>query len=323
MKVLVTGGRGLIASLFARRLISDGHDVVIIDDGREPRHQFNSIEGPVYYDQRLEHMNAHVLTDVVGSCDQVLHAAASTGIPYSAEHPLDDWQRNVDGTIALLEALRRKPRPTVVLSSVKPYGLGRLLDTPEGVDESFPLEPDEGYAASKAAQSHVCRAYAVSYGIPLVTFRCSNLFGNAAPHGARHGWASWFAIRAALGWPIEIQGSGLQRRDLLFASDVGEAVLLAWEKIESVTGQIFNLGGGPANLVSVAGAYDILRQFGSKSRAVPGPGRRFEDDLFVTNTAAVRKALGWAPAVSHAVGLRIIYDWAREHREALERVYEP
>ena len=123
MRYLVTGGRGVIASLFARRLVREGHQVTIVDDGDDPRHLANSFEGPSYHAERLERMSLDRLTGLVASSDRVFHAAASTGIPYSAEQPLDDWRRNVDGTLALLEALRREPRPTVVLSSVKPYDL--------------------------------------------------------------------------------------------------------------------------------------------------------------------------------------------------------
>jgi len=319
MRILVTGGRGVIASLFAKRLHAEGHHVTIIDDGNDSRHYFNSFPGPIYYDLRLERFTPHVLADIVSNCDRVFHAAASTGIPYSAEEPLDDWQRNVDGTIALLEALRKTPKPTVVLSSVKPYGLGGIDS--HGVDERFPLEPDEVYAASKASQSMACMAYARSFDIPLVTYRCSNLFGNAAPHGARHGWLTWFCIRAALGWPIEIQGDGSQRRDMLFASDVAEAALLGWENIEKLSGKVFNLGGGPANVISVAGAYDILRQFGSKSPSRQGPGRKHEDQLFVTDTTALRNAIGWLPRVSTPIGMRVIYDWARENSARLAQIY--
>ena len=336
MNYLLTGGRGLVASLFAKRLHAEGHHVTIIDDGNDSRHYFNSFPGPIYYDLRLERFTPRVLADIVSNCDRVFHAAASTGIPYSAEEPLDDWQRNVDGTIALLEALRKTPKPTVVLSSVKPYGLERLgeggkdlgadswppwADAPIGVNEDFPLEPDEPYAASKAAQSMICMAYARSYGIPLVTYRCSNLFGNAAPHGARHGWLTAFCIRAALGWPIEIQGDGSQRRDMLFASDVAEAALLGWEHIEKLSGKVFNLGGGPANVISVAGAYDILRQFGSKSPSRQGPGRKHEDQLFVTNTFALLVETGWQPKVSTPIGMRVIYDWARENAARLAQIY--
>ncbi|HEY3499506.1 MAG TPA: NAD-dependent epimerase/dehydratase family protein [Polyangiaceae bacterium] len=322
MKYTITGGKGVVASLFARRLISEGHSVTIIDDGSDPRHEANSFDGPTYLHQRLEQMPTRVLADVLADSDRVFHAAASTGIPYSATNPLDDWRRNVDGTLALLEALRVEPRPMVVLSSVKPYELGDYLSNLcLFVGESFPLRADEPYAASKAAQSLICQAYARSFDLPILVFRCSNLYGPACPHGARHGWMTNFAIRAALNWPIEIQGDGHQSRDMLHASDVATAALAAYE--HQPWGEILNLGGGGSNVISVLGAYSTLLELGSKSEATTGPTRKNDDPRFETDTREARSQLGgWSPEVNVKTGLREVYNWACANREMLARVYE-
>lgn len=334
MNYLITGGLGVIGSLCAARLTEQGHHVTIIDDGDDARHSFNEAtlnpDKTVCYAQRLEDFAPDVLADLVADRDRVLHCAASTGIPYSAEQPLDDWRRNVDGTIALLEALRRSPRPTVALSSVKPYGLGNLaaLERPTryelsglGVSEAFPLEPDEPYAASKAAQSHICRAYAKSFGLPLVVFRCSNLYGPAACHGPRHGWLTWFCIQAALGLPIEVQGRGNQTRDMLFWSDVLAAAESAWNAMQMVRGSVWNLGGGRHNTASPLEAVAALRSLGALIETTSGPGRQHEDVLFVTDTSAVEQALGWKPHVNVDDGIAQIYEWAKKHAKALGKVY--
>jgi len=335
LKYLITGGLGVIGSLCARRLLEQGHTVTIIDDGKDQRHWFNEqqLGGDVIcYEQRLEEFAPDVLADLVGENDRVLHAAASTGIPYSATNPLDDWRRNVDGTIALLEALRKNPRPTVALSSVKPYGLGRLscieratsyMLSGGGVDESYPLEPDEPYAASKAAQSLVCRAYAESYGLPLVVFRCSNLYGPAACHGPRHGWLTWFCILAALGLPIEIQGKGNQTRDMLFWSDVLDAADRAWVGLgtDCEYGAIFNLGGGRSNTTSPLQAVATLRSLGATIVTTGGEGRAHEDRMFVTETNAIGAALGWLPHVNVEDGIARVYEWACANRKKLAAVY--
>jgi CDP-paratose 2-epimerase len=344
MKYLITGGLGVIGSLCARRLMADGHPVTLIDDGKDPRHDFNADQLNtaefICYSQRLEDFAPDVLASIVGSHDRVLHAAASTGIPYSGQEPRDDWARNVDGTIALLEALRKHPRPTVALSSVKPYGLDRLrfMERPahhelsgSGVDETFPLLPEEPYGASKASQSLVCHAYAKSYGLPLVVFRCSNLYGPAACHGPRHGWLTWFCIQAALGLPIEVQGKGNQTRDMLFWSDVLSAADAAWGRLnagEIATftdspgrGSIWNLGGGRHNTISPLGAVATLRSLGATVETRYGPGRAHEDVLFVTETSAVERALGWKPAVRVEEGVAQIYEWACANREELAGVY--
>lgn len=329
MKYLVTGGRGVIGSLIAKSRKSAGDEVLVIDDGTTKRHEFNDDNLTEFWklgDPRCGNWRE------ADKFDRILHAAASTGIPYSGMAPLDDWSRNVDGTIDILEAVRLSPRPTVVLSSVKPYKLSglhaleridRFALSGEGVSEAFPLEPDEPYAASKAAQSLICQAYARSYGLPVLVFRCSNLYGPAAPHGPRHGWATWITIQAALGWPVEIQGTGRQTRDLLFASDVERAALLAFNLLEGGfgNGEIYNLGGGSGNTISVLQLVELLKSFGAKFEVTSGPGRKHEDELFVTDTRAFERATGWKPIVGVEAGVRMIYEWARENRDALAGVY--
>lgn len=322
MRYLVTGGRGVIGSLFARRLVAEGHSVAIIDDGTDRRHDANTFEGPSYHAERLERMSLDRLTALVASSDRVFHAAASTGIPYSAEQPLDDWRRNVDGTLALLEALRREPRPTVVLSSVKPYNLDigdGLTVGGYGVNEEFGLLPDEPYAASKAAQSLICQAYARSYGLPITIFRCSNLCGPAAPHGARHGFFTWLCIQAALGMPIEIQGTGEQRRDILHAYDVADAALAAYRY--TLCGEIFNLGGGHPNVISVLGLVAMLRSLGADITTTYADGRKHEDQLFVTDHSKASSLLAWSPKIPVDTAAGAIYEWACNNREMLRRVY--
>ena len=328
MKYLITGGLGVIGSLCVRKLSADGHEVTIVDDGSDRRHMFNAPDVDLIFQSRLEETEGSILAELVEQNDRVLHAAASTGIPYSAQEPLDDWRRNVDGTIALLEALRKHPKPTVVLSSVKPYGLDalRFMERPTryelsggGVSEAYPLLPDEPYAASKAAQSMIAAAYARTYDLPITVFRCSNLYGPAACHGARHGWLTWFCIQAALGRPIEIQGAGNQTRDMLFWSDVLDACDRAW--MRGGSGLILNLGGGRHNTLSPLEAVATLRSLGATVETVSAPGRVNEDVLFVTDTTAASVRLGWMPAVEVTDGVGQVYEWACEKKDRLGKVY--
>lgn len=325
----VTGHRGVVGSWFAKARWEAGDSVCGIDDGNDRRHHFNAPNIP---EHGLRLGAPHSSRPLLDS-DRILHAAASTGIPYSGTAPLDDWSRNVDGTIGVLEAVRANPKPLVVLSSVKPYSLTGLASMERGdhyslsgygVDERAQLVPDEIYASSKAAQSLVAQAYARTYDLPIVVFRCSNLCGPAAPHGPRHGWVTWLCIQAALGWPIEIQGTGKQTRDILFASDVHDAAMLAFAALESGDvnqGRIFNLGGGSSNLISVLQLVEMLRGMGAKFDTKQAPGRKHEDMLFCTDTSAIQRELGWERKVPVRECVARIYEWARENRDALAEVF--
>lgn len=336
MNIFVTGGLGVIGSFFCRRALELGHGVTVLDACEEPRNewlagQLESLGARI----RRERMETADLSEVLDH-NLVLHAAAFTGIPSSADRPDDDWVSNVDATRHLLNALRGSASPpvTVVLSSVKPYKIDHVPVVSEtvgsaerwawrpdvAVDENWPLDPDEPYAASKMAQSAICLAYARTYGLPLTVFRCSNLYGPGPCHGPRHGWLTWFCISAAIGRPIVVQGDGMQSRDMLHAADVADAVVAAYAHIDKVSGKLFNLGGGSPNVISVGEAAAALQAFGAKVES--GPGRRFEDRVFVTDHSRFTHLTGWRPGVGVRDGLDSVYRWAVDNCESLSRLYE-
>ncbi len=366
MRILVTGGCGVIGSCFAENMLKAGHTVEIIDACEEKRNdwiggrllgKWSKSELTGLWKVRLEKTPSSIWLETF---DLVLHAAASTGIPHSAKDPDDDWVSNVDATKVLLDGLRRceNPPKTIVLSSVKPYDLSPLYaphgsthgsshtvverDTcyellsigsweEHGVDESFPLDPDEPYAASKAAQSALCIAYARTYSLPLTVFRCSNLYGPAPCHGPRHGWLTWFAISAALGRPLIIQGNGKQTRDMLHADDVTSAVLAAAENMGDCSGQLFNLGGGKINTVSVMEAAEWIKDYVEHGKVEihwdRQGGRRFEDKIFITNHSKFTELTGWNPQrvlldQDGDPALADIVDWAFQNADELRPLYE-
>lgn len=358
MRVLVTGGLGCIGSQIARSLFDEGHEVVIIDSAAEERNQWIANQLRLKYDPEIHfdclEYSANSLRDILPYCDAVIHAAASTGIPHSALHPDDDWASNVDATKVLLDALRKHPLPTVVLSSVKPYATSGFLDQDGdplcgqqssqmqwhgGLKETDQLAPDEPYAASKAAQSMLAMAWARSYDLPVVTLRCSNLYGPAPCHGPRHGWLTWFCIAGAMGRDIEVQGGGAQARDMLYGSDVASACWAAirnlqaervlstsWSEIDakmdkSITGKVFNIGGGYKNVTSVM-RMAIKVQGMTGCRIVEAPGRKHEDQLVFVDHSRFTEATGWRPLVNVEEGSDRVLRWAAENETELQKVYE-
>lgn len=262
MRYLVTGGLGVVGSLLSKQLAAQGHTVVVLDAAPEQRQEWTrkdllqttggavEVLPPI----RLEGMATGELSNLLRGCDRVIHAAAHTGIPHSAQVPDEDWRSNVDATKKLLDALLLlgdKAPPTVLMSSVKPY---RVHDIPvdekptryqwqegafwgrggvsgDGISEECLLEPDEPYAASKMAQSALGMSYARTYGLPVTVIRFSNLYGPALCAGPRHGWLTWFCISAAIGISIHPQGNGKQVRDMLYSTDINSALIAALDHI--------------------------------------------------------------------------------------------
>ena len=324
MRVLITGGLGVVGSQLARTI----KDVIIIDAAEEPRNRWLISQLPYakIYMHRLETFKE--LPNVLKNVDAIVHCAAHTGIPHSVDNPDDDWISNVDATRYLLECLRQSKRdiPTVVLSSIKPYRLNfkshrvgnrYAFNDIKGVNEDCPLEPDEPYAASKLAQSALAQAYAHSYGLPIVTIRFSNLYGPAPCHGPRHGWLTWFCISKALNQTVNVTGNGYQTRDVLYTHDVTNAIKLALRYIKRTKGQLYNVGGGIENTVSVNEAVKLL---GLKTVKVKA--RKNEDKIFVTDYSKFNKHTGWKPKVNVLQGIARVYDWAFWNKEKLRLLYE-
>jgi len=341
-RYLVTGGLGVIGSRFVEIIAKLGNQVTVIDSAEEPRNEW--VKG--YLMTQPEVRPALTISEVrvenidfqpiLESHDFIFHAAAHTGIPHSEQDPTDDWESNVNASREILEAMRRtkSKTPVVMLSSVKPYRLSDLPTIPQesrtvwadpntiGINEDRPLEPDEPYAASKMAQTALVMAYARSYNLPVTVLRCSNLYGDAPCHGPRHGWLTWFCICAALGWPIEIQGDGRQTRDMLFSDDVVKAGMLAFHHIDIVKGNVYNIGGGSFNTISVREAVLALREMCDELHVTTGPGRKNEDMLFVTDHTRFTKATNWEPEISVQQGMRRIMEWARRNERELQLVYQ-
>lgn len=324
MRVLISGGLGVIGSEIARAYLRDGHQVRIVDAAEEVRNLWvrrqilNDHPEVDIHITRLERCN---VSEILDGVDAVIHAAASTGIPHSALNPDDDWVSNVDATRAILDGLRAHPVPTVVLSSVKPYAVPADPTYWQGLNENDPLIPDEPYAASKAAQSMLAMAWARSYDLPVVTLRCSNLYGPAPCHGPRHGWLTWFAISAAIGRPIEVQGTGEQARDMLHASDVRSACQAALDNARRLAGQVFNIGGGAPNVVRIRDAAEQLREL-TGVEVVNGPGRQHEDMLVFADHRRFTEATQWRPLVPVRVGTLSVLHWAQANKDELRRIYE-
>ena len=338
MKALVTGGLGVVGSKYATMVAEMGHDVVILDAAEEPRNHWTAQQLMSRHPDRIriiiDRVERFNFTGLLKECDFILHAAAHTGIPHSEKDPSDDWVSNVDATRNILEYMRKVGAdvPTVMLSSVKPYKLDDITTFPkndrtswdiDGIDETCVLEPDEPYAASKMAQSALGMAYARTYDLPVTVLRCSNLYGDAPCHGPRHGWLTWFCISAALDWTIELQGTGRQTRDMLFSDDVTRAVLSCFQNARAVRGNVYNIGGGFHNSVSCRESIPMIESVvGRPVKTEPGPGRRNEDMIFITNHAKFTKATTWDPEVGVEEGIVRITNWALEHADDLKRLYE-
>jgi CDP-paratose 2-epimerase len=313
-------------------MVYSDNQITIIDSAEEQRNNFIKDKLPQNIEFRVEKLETADLSNI-SDYDLVLHAAAHTGIPHSIIEPDRDWVDNVDATKHLLNSLRtaKKAPNTIVLSSVKPYKTDNdciisgdryvWKNKRIGFNEETELQPDEPYAASKMAQSALCMAYARSYNLPITVFRCSNLYGPAPSHGPRHGWLTWFCLSAVCGRDIEIQGTGYQVRDMLFASDVGSAVLAANKNMTKLQGNVYNIGGGKKNSISIKEAALLIKEILPNTNIKYANGREHEDLIFITDYKRFNNITNWKPKVNVKDGIKSIINWAIENKEELKNTY--
>jgi CDP-paratose 2-epimerase len=335
--ILVTGGAGFIGSNVADRLASEGHRVRIYDALARPGVEQNldwlcqrhgDLIEPVIADIR----DADKLTAAVRGTDAAFHFAAQVAVTTSMVDPAADLAININGTFNLLEAARLSatPVPVIFASTNKVYGDlvqfgSQLTDQghyPEdaalaahGVSEAQPLDFHTPYGCSKGAADQYVLDYARSYDLPTAVLRMSCVYGERQMGTEDQGWVAHFLIRALEGKPITLYGDGHQVRDVLYVGDAVAAYLGAWRAIESIKGQVFNLGGGPDNAVSLHNLLDHISQtLGSRVAVETSDWRPGDQRWFVADTRAIDAALDLPTKLDWRTGVARLADWLAQQR---------
>jgi CDP-paratose 2-epimerase len=180
----------------------------------------------------------------------------------------------------------------------------RYADGRCGVDEAQPLDFHSPYGCSKGAADQYVRDYARIYSLPTVVFRLSCIYGTRQLGTEDQGWVAHFARAILAGEPITIYGDGHQVRDILWVDDLVRAMRAAMARIGSVAGQVFNLGGGVRNTVSVRGVIERLQEIAGTRAEVSFAGWRPGDQkVYVSDTARAEHALGWRAEMAWEEGL--------------------
>jgi CDP-paratose 2-epimerase len=335
--VLITGGAGFIGTNLADRLLREGRRVVIFDDlsRRGVDGNLRWLEGKHAGKLRAEIADIRDSVKVLEAVERasaVFHLAAQVAVTTSLDDPLTDFAVNAQGTLHLLEALRRRddPPPLVFTSTNKVYGAlddvalveGDTRYEPRdrelachGISEARPLEFHSPYGCSKGTADQYVLDYARTFDLPAVVFRMSCIYGPHQRGNEDQGWLAHFLLRALDRQPITIYGDGKQVRDALFVEDLVEAFLLALERIDDVRGEAFNMGGGAANTTSLVELIELIRGVHGEVPPVTLEAWRLADQrYYVSDTRKFQTATGWAPTVPVPSGVTRLYKWLLESR---------
>lgn len=335
--VLVTGGAGFIGCNIADRLAQEGHDVLILDALARPGVDANLAWLKERHPRRISSVVADIRDeDAVASAARqakaVFHMAAQVAVTTSLVDPREDFEVNVCGTLNLLDALRsRNARvPLIFASTNKVYGdladiALELVDDAylpvdaeihnHGIGETRPLDFHTPYGCSKGAADQYVLDYARSFDVPTAVLRMSCIYGARQMGTEDQGWVAHFLICALEGKPITLYGDGYQVRDILDVSNAVEAYMAVWQRIEAVKGRAFNLGGGPANAVSLRRLLNHIGDLLGRPVDVTFEDWRAGDQrYFVADTRAARAALGLGTPVDWKEGVARLARWLADHR---------
>ncbi len=328
----ITGGAGFIGSNYVNRLLTAKRRVTIYDNLSRPgaklnlqwlRHRFGTdafrlVEGDI--------RNFDLLRQSMADAEVVVHLASQVAVTRSVDLPREDFEINALGTFNVLEAARlAKPTPIVLYASTnKVYGAMDDLDIAEettryryrdllrGVAENRGLDFHSPYGCSKGAGDQYVRDYFRIYRLPTVVFRQSCIYGPRQFGIEDQGWVAWFIIANLTGKSITICGDGKQVRDVLFVDDLLDAYDAAIEKIDRVAGEVFNIGGGPDNTISIWHEFKtFLNNIITPNWADWRPG---DQRVYISDIAKARDLLGWQPRIDVREGISRLTAWVKKHR---------
>ena len=324
MKLLVTGGAGFIGSAVVRQAVAAGHAVVNVDALTYAACLDNVAsvaDSPLYAFEQADIRDRAALDRVFAAHDPdvVMHLAAESHVDRSIDGPGDFIETNITGTYNMLEAARShwvaKGKPETFrfhhISTDEVFG-SLPADPSVMFTEDTGYDPRSPYSASKASSDHLVRAWAETYGLPVVLTNCSNNYG---PFHFPEKLIPVVILNALAGKPLPIYGKGDNIRDWLYVEDHADALLLVVQKGE--LGRSYNIGGENerTNLELVQTLCAILdakrpKADGSYADQITFvTDRPGHDARYAIDPTRIREELGWRPSVTVEEGLEKTVDW--------------
>ena len=321
LRTLVTGGAGFIGCNLCRHLLALGHEVRVVDNlSTGARKNIEEIERDIEFVEG-DLRDLSTCERVTSGVEVVFHVAALPSVPRSMKDPIASHENNVNATIHVLEAARKKGVRRVVYSGASSaYGDTPQLPKAENM-EPLPRSP---YAAAKLSGELYTLSYARAGMIEGVALRYFNVFGpRQDPNGPYAAVVPALFRAAVTGVPMGIFGDGLQTRDFTYVENVLLANLLAGtQPAARVSGTVSNVGAGLRT--SLLDLVKLVAEVTGREVALthlPPRAGDIRDSLASLDRA--REVLGYEPSVTLSDGITRLWAWLREHPESLEAPAAP
>jgi len=335
--IVIFGGAGFIGSNWTERLLRTTDAKIHVFDNlsrQGTRHNLEYLQKTAGHSGRLQITvgdvrDAAMVSRAVQYATEIYNFAAQVAVTTSLADPRLDFEVNLGGTFNILEAARRnEQKPYLLFTStnkvygnsgdgeVRVDGARYVTDGRSGTDESQPLDFHSPYGCSKGSADQYVRDYARIYGLRSVVFRMSCIAGPRQFGSEDQGWVAHFLYSALEGKPVTIFGDGRQVRDILYVEDLLCAFEAAYANREHTAGQIYNIGGGQQNTISLLELMDRMERLtGARTTCKFGEQRAGDQLIYVTDHGKFSSHTGWQPRVSLDGIVNGICNWYRGHHQ--------
>jgi len=315
MNILITGGVGFLGSNLAHSLAQKGHKVYLYDNHQRTIHNIPDL---LKAECKVIKGELDDVQDLLRkqTFDRIFHFAAQVTVTDSYENPKNDFRVNAQGTFNLVSSTKT---PVIYASTNKVYGDNvnniplEELETRydfsgefkgKGVHENFPIDARKHtpYGVSKLTGELYVREF------NGIVNRFSCLYGPRQFGHVDQGWISHFIKSKLKNEPLQIFGDGKQIRDILYVEDAVRLLELQMERLDELQGEVFNIGGGYANTLSLLELCKMLNITPSFADWRPADQKVYYSDI-----SKAKKVLGWEPKVSRDDGVKKLETWTEKN----------
>jgi CDP-paratose 2-epimerase len=337
MRILITGGAGLVGSHCAEFFANNSKNKVVVLDNLMRSSIFGydkkSVEFNWNYLKKFKNIerikgdvrnNKDVAKAIGKGVDVVIHTAGQPGVPSSVRIPKEDFSINAFGTLNVLEAARKKSKDTIIVycSTNKVYG--ENVDKIPLIEKRYAFKEIPGvseemctdltghtpYGVSKLTGDLYVQEYSYIYKMKTAVFRMSCTYGTRQFGFEDQGWVAWFIIATLFNRPITIYGNGKQVRDMLYVDDLVQAFSRFIDS--DLERGLFNIGGGPNNTISLLEFLDELKALTAKAPQVNFADWRPSDQkVYISDTTKLEKSLGWKANTPVKEGIKKLLEWVK------------
>ena len=333
-KILITGGAGFIGTNTALYFAKKNWKIIILDNlsrkGSELNLKFiKSLIDIDFYNIDIRNEDKVMKCIKEAKPDFIIHLASQVAVTHSIDNPRVDFEINAIGTFNLLEAIRliNKDIFFINASTNKIYGklehhkIKKLknkyvyIDLPFGISEHEKIDFYSPYGCSKGVEDQYTIDYSRIYNLKTVSFRQSCVYGIRQFGVEDQGWVAWFSIAAYFNKKISIYGDGFQTRDILYVDDLARLYEITFNNKEKIkNGDVFNVGGGEQNAISLLELLEFLQYKNLKKINYSFFKPRLGDqEVYISDINKLNEILKWKPKVLVKDGIDKLLAWIDEN----------